>query len=114
MKLYARCLPLLPPYLIVGIKYAVAEKVAYGVPKVPPFRENKELGFEKMLDVARIRGDNAVEAAKPRSFESKRPVLQVKDVGDPFVHVGSEPGDQGRQHSKDWPNRQAMMFLLPR
>lgn len=113
MKLDARRLSLPLPRVSVGAEYSIAEKISDGVSEIRAFWEIREVGLEKVLQVAWVRGDDAVEAAEGRSFESERSVLLAEHAGNPLVRVASESRHQRRQHPEDRPNGQAVAFLLP-
>ena len=61
MEFNACCLPLSLPSLIVGVEYPVTKKIMNSVSKEWPFWKIGKLGLEKMLEITRVRGDNAVE-----------------------------------------------------
>lgn len=75
VELEAGRLPLSLPRLVVGAEYTIAKKIADGVPEIRAFGENGELGLEKVLQVARVGSDDAVEGAKPRASECEGTVL---------------------------------------
>lgn len=113
MKLEARRLPLALPYLVVGAEDSVAEEITDGGAEVVAFGEIEESRLEKILEVAWVRGDDAVKVGEPGSLESEGPVLPGENVGDPFIHVVAEADDQRRQHSDEGPVREAVALPLP-
>lgn len=65
-----------------------------------------------MLQVPRIRRHDALEVGQPGPPERERAAAFDNDVGDPFVDVLAEGGDEGRKHPEEWEGREAVAAAL--
>ena len=48
--------------------------------------------------------EDTVEASEPRALECEGSILADEDFTEPFIQVGCDSIEKGREHSKDWPN----------
>lgn len=79
-------------------------KSGKSVPEELSLGEGGELGFEEMFEIARVGGEDTVEASEPRALECEGSILADEDFTEPFIQVGCDSIEKGREHSKDWPN----------
>lgn len=74
------------------------------IPEDLSFGEGREVCFENLFEVARIRRDDTAEVAEPWALKNEGSILAVEDLVEPFIEVGVDAIEKRREHAKDWPN----------